>query len=169
MNKIELLIDEYGSSIYNFCLYLAKNKQDGEDLFQETFLRAIEIESRIDKNKNAKSYLISIAINIWRNSLQKKARRQRIAPEMSIDQMPVPDLITDVENSVISKIANNEILEVINRLDDKYRVPVILFYSEDMKTADIARLIKKPEGTVKRRLHDARRKIKKELEEKGYG
>lgn len=167
------LLNEYGDSIYNFCLYLAKNKQEGDDLFQETFMRAMEISSRIDSHRNPKSYLMSIAINIWKNAGQKKARRWRIAPTLDIsNDTDSANLFIDynanVETNVIDNIMNDALHDIINQLEDKYRIPIILFYSEDMKISEIASLVNKPEGTVKRLLHEAKKKIKRELEGLGY-
>lgn len=171
MDGITDLISEHGNALYNFCMYLAKNRHDGEDLFQETVVRAIDLASKIDKQNNPKSYLMSIAVNIWKDTVQKRARRQRIIQTVdtgSVEALEFADPITNVENGVINKMMSSTLLDIINKLDDKYRIPIILFYSEEMKIADIALLLRKPEGTVKRRLHEAKSRIKKEMEEMGY-
>lgn len=171
MDEITVLLNEHGGSIYSFCLYLARNKQDGEDLFQQTFLRAIEISSKIDKQNNPKSYLISIAINLWKNTVQKRARRNHIAQiaDIGIDESElIQDYGVNIEATVINKIENNKLRQIINELDDKYRIPIILFYSEKMKIREISSLLLKPDGTVKRLLHEAKKKIKQEMERMGY-
>lgn len=171
LDEITDLISEHGNAVYNFCMYLAKNKHDGEDLFQETVARAIELASKIDRQNNPKSYLMSIAVNIWKDTVQKRARRQRITQVIdtgSAEASEFADPNINVESGVINEMMNNTLLSIINKLDDKYRIPIILFYSEDLKISEIASLLKKPEGTVKRRLHEAKSKIKKEMEEMGY-
>ena len=52
----------------------------------------------------------------------------------------------------------------VSELDEKLRLPVLLFYTAEMSVADIAAAIKCPEGTVKSRLHSARTEIKKKME-----
>lgn len=171
LDGITDLINEHGNAVYNFCLYLAKSRNDGEDLFQETFVRAIELSSKIDKQNNPKSYLMSIAVNIWKDTVQKRARRHRITQTIdtgSVDVSEFADPNTNIESGVINKMMSNTLLGIINKLDDKYRIPIILFYSEEMKIVEIASLLRKPEGTVKRRLHEAKSRIKKEMEEMGY-
>ena len=171
LDVILSLFDEYGESIYSFCLYLAKNKHDGEDLFQDTFIRAMEISSKIDIHNNPKSYLMSVAINLWNNTVQKKARRWRIAPTIDIKSEEANlfvDSKIDVETYTVNKIMNDTLLAIVNKLDDKYRIPIILFYSENMKISEISSMLNKPEGTVKRLLHEAKTKIKKEMEGMGY-
>ena len=171
MDKITTLLNEYGDAIYNFCLYTAKNKQDGEDLFQQTFLQAAKISSKIDKNNNPKSYLLSITINIWRNILQKQIRRNRIATMVDIGTSKyelIQDDGVDVESEAINKIESDMLLQIINRLNDKHRMPIILFYLEGMKISEISSLLHKPDGTIKRLLHEAKEKIKQEMESLGY-
>ncbi len=171
MEEIKDLLDEFGDDIYNFCRYLAKNKEDSEDLFQETILKTIELSSKIDKNKNPKSFIISISINLWKNAVRKKNRRNiitRITHITEENSNYIVDETTNVENSVIKSLTNISLIDSINDLDDKYRIPIILFYLESMKISEIAKVLDKPEGTIKRQLHQGREKLKKELEAIGY-
>jgi len=171
LDVITVLLNEHGDAIYSFCIYLAKNKHDGEDLFQQTFIKAMEISSRIDKNNNPKSYLMSIAVNIWRNTIQKQARRSRITQMIDTggDEAGLfVDNGVDIELNLINKTMNQALHKIIDKLDDKYRIPVILFYAEDMKISEISSLLHKPEGTIKRRMHEAKKKIKQEMEKMGY-
>ena len=66
MNEIQLeqCINEHGKDVYAFCSQLTRNVQEAEDLYQDTFLKAVELAGRIDFGKNPKSYLISIALRI---------------------------------------------------------------------------------------------------------
>ncbi len=171
MEEIKDLLDEFGDDIYNFCRYLAKNKEDSEDLFQETILKTIELSSKIDKNKNPKSFIISISINLWKNAVRKKNRRNiitRITHITEENSNYIVDETTNVENSVIRSLTNISLIDSINDLDDKYRIPIILFYLENMKISEIAKVLGKPEGTIKRQLHQGREKLKMELEAIGY-
>ena len=57
MNKqdLEACIGQYGRDIYTFCSYLARNLQETEDLYQDTFLKALELEDKLDFQQNPKS------------------------------------------------------------------------------------------------------------------
>lgn len=79
ITELEQCIDCYGKEIYGFCRHITGNLQDGEDLYQDTFLKAVELADKIDINQNPKSYLISIAMRLWKNRSRKRAWRQRIA------------------------------------------------------------------------------------------
>ena len=66
MNDMQLLqcIGEHGKNVYAFCSQLTQNKQEAEELYQDTFLKAVELKEKMDWEKNPGSYLISIALRI---------------------------------------------------------------------------------------------------------
>ena len=74
VSMIETLIDEHGKDIYNFCRKLTYSEFDAEELYQDTFLKAMDAAERIDVNNNPKSYLLSIAVSLWNNKKRKYAR-----------------------------------------------------------------------------------------------
>ncbi|MGL4911839.1 MAG: RNA polymerase sigma factor [Romboutsia sp.] len=171
LEDIESIIDEYGSVIYKFCIKLTQNKEDGEDLYQQTFLKAVELKSRLDKNKNPRSYLISISIKLWKNSVRKSARRETIAKSVNIDEyesIEIKDTKENTEQNVIKKEIEDEVNLVISKLEEKFKLPIIMHYTAEMPLEDISRALMIPKGTVKSRLHKARSIIKKELEAMGY-
>ena len=82
MEKFELeqCIREYGKEIYSFCKHLTCSRQEADDLYQDTFLKAVELQQKIDWQENPKSFLLSVAVQIWKNRKRKAAWRNRIAP-----------------------------------------------------------------------------------------
>lgn len=171
LEDIEKIISEYGNVIYKFCIKLTQNKEDGEDLYQQTFLKAIELKHRIDKNNNPKSFLVSVAIKTWKNSVRKNNRRKLIAPSVNIDDyqlIDVKDSKTDTEENIIKRETEYEVNLVVKKLEDKFKLPIIMYYTAQMSVDEIAKSLKIPKGTVKSRLHKARQIIKKELEDIGY-
>ena len=106
LEDIEKIISEYGNVIYKFCIKLTGNKEDGEDLYQQTFLKAIELKHRIDKNNNPRSFLVSVAIKTWKNSVRKNNRRMLIIPSVNMNDyevIDVKDTKTDTEEDIIKK------------------------------------------------------------------
>ena len=75
ITELEQCIDCYGKEIYGFCKHITGNLQDGEDLYQDTFLKAAEMAEKIDLNQNPKSYLLSIAVRLWKNRSRKRTWR----------------------------------------------------------------------------------------------
>jgi len=167
--ELEMCIDEYGKDIYSFCKYLTNNSLEADDLYQDTFLRAVELKEKIDYGNNPKSYLLSITVRIWKNKKRKFAWRKRIAEMQPIvDERNIQiDESTELslEETVTNKEKNESIRTAVNKLPEKLKIVVLLFYMEDLPTAQIAEAIKVPVGTVLSRLHRARKILRKELED----
>ena len=171
MQNVERLIDQYGNSVYSFCRKLTNNKHDADDLYQQTFLKTIEIKNKIDYKKNVKNLLITIAISIWKNSIRKKARHNKIAPVydyQDINTFEIIDVNTNIEVQVIRNETKNQVNLVVGGLKEKYRLPIILYYNMQLSIGEIATILKVPKGTVKSRLFKARDIIKTGLEVGGY-
>ena len=166
MKELEHCIDAYGTDIYNFCQHLTKERELAEELYQDTFLTAVEILGRIKDTENPKSYLLSIAIRLWNNRKKKWAWRNRIAPIQTLEDTcdatlsnPQSDTILETEQTLV-------IRKAINKLEDKYKVIVLLYYMEELSLKQISNILHVPLGTAKSRLFTARQLLKSELE--GY-
>ena len=167
--ELEMCIDEYGKDIYSFCKHLTNNPQEADDLYQDTFLKAVEIKEKIEYSRNPKSYFLSIALRIWKNKKRKFAWRKRIADVRRIADERDVELGESAEPSLEEKITIKEKHEsirlAVKRLPEKLKIVVLLFYMEDLSTAQIAEAVGIPLGTVLSRLHQARKILKKELED----
>ena len=168
--EVEKCIDDFGTDIYRFCLKLCADKTDAEDLYQQTFLKALETDWTLDWEKNPKALFFSLAYNLWKSDRRKQARRNRIAPCSSYeDEMATAvHCEENIEESYLQKEFVTEVRQIIQNLPEKFQVPLILFYFSDCSIEQIAMIIKKPPGTVKSRLFKGRNLIKKRLEDAGY-
>lgn len=162
------LIGLYGDNVYAFCRKLAKNKADTDDLYQDTFLKAMERCHNIEENRNPKGFLISIAVKLWKNKSRKYARRSKIAPqEELIDGADYSYIFYDnltPEDIVISRELIVTIHRAVDTLNDKLRLPLYLYYTADMSNREIANILKIPQGTVKSRLFKAKRLVRDYME-----
>ena len=168
--EIEKCIDDFGTDIYRFCLKLCADKEDAEDLYQQTFLKALETERTLDWEKNPKSLFFSLAHNLWKSDRRKQARRNTIAPCSNFDDETETLLHSEerIEEGYLQKELITKVRQIIQTLPEKFQVPLILFYLSDCPIEQIAAIIKKPPGTVKSRLFKGRSLIKKRLEDAGY-
>lgn len=168
MIQLEQCINEYGKEIYSFCCQITRNRQEAEDLYQDTFLKAVELGEKIHYEKNPKSYFISIALRIWKNRKRKYAWRKRIVGMVEFVEEAVSEedlgREASTEDIVIEKELREQVKMVVERLDEKYRIPVYLFYTLQFPIEQIGKIMKLPKGTVKSRLHKARKLLKQELE-----
>lgn len=168
MIQLEKCINEYGKDIYSFCSQITCNKQEAEDLYQDTFLKAVELGEKINYEKNPKSYLVSIALRIWKNRKRKFAWRKRIAGMVELVEEAVSEEELGkeggTEDIILEKEWKEQVRKAVNKLDEKYRIPVYLYYTLELPIGQIGKIMKLPDGTVKSRLHKARKLLKKELE-----
>lgn len=167
--ELEWCISEYGKNIYSFCKYLTGNLSEAEDLYQDTFLTAVELLQKIDCENNPKSYLLSIALRIWKNKQRKFAWRNRIVQVQSLVEEKEADIKMSTELTpeeiIIGKEKEELVRQAVVGLSDKLKPAVLLFYMEDMQVSQIAKIMKIPEGTVLSRLHQARKVLRKKLED----
>lgn len=166
--QLEVCINEYGREIYSFCNHLTCNQQEADDLYQDTFLKFVELASKVDYKENPKSYLLSIALRIWKNKKRKFAWRRRIADTKALIDEHDMEIGEQVQASPEEQILSGErtrmVRQAVDKLPERFRIPVLLFYMEDLPTAQIAAILKIPTGTVLSRLYQARKLLKKELE-----
>lgn len=170
--ELEQCIEEYGKDIYSFCRHLAGCVQEADDLYQDTFLKAWELNKKIEYEKNPKSYLLSIALKLWKNRKRKYAWRMRIAQVLSLTETSDIDLEdpdsfpeSSIEEQILQKEENELVQKAVEQLPERFKAPVLLYYMEELSVEEIAGLLKIPAGTVKSRLFQARKRLKKELED----
>ncbi len=165
---IDQLVEEYSDCVYRYCKSIAFTLEDAEDLYQQTFLKAFELRRKISLERNPKAFLLAIATNIWRNQKSKYARHERIAPTISSEAEGVQIEDVSGEQDVLEQIVQAEQLEqlraCVNRLPEKQRQVVTLFYAAELPVEEIAVVLKIPKGTVKSRLHHAREQLRVEME-----
>lgn len=169
-DQIEVLIEQYGTDVYRFCSRLCRNRSDAEDLYQKTFLKVLELSVEVNREGNPKAFLFSITNGLWMNEVRKMARHSRIAPSVSLDddnENLAADQV-DLESEVLGRIRDGMLRKIIEDLPEKFRIPVILYYTCDVSLEEIGKIMKKPIGTIKSRLYKARSIMKKRLEEQGY-
>lgn len=164
---VELLVEQYGDNLYRYCKSLTYTLEDAEDLYQQTFLKALELHKRILPDKNPKAYLMSIASNIWRNHKSKYARHERIAPVISSEAEGVQIEDMKGESDVLERLVREEELadlkNCVERLPEKQKQVIKLFYAAELPIEDIARVLKIPKGTVKSRLYQAKERLREEM------
>lgn len=167
--EFEDLITNYGKDIYSFCRYLTGNSiMDADELYQETMLRAMESCSRLSGTETSKNFLIGIAIRHYRNQKKKLSRRMRIAPirESAEDEdFEFPDTALTPEEQVLKEELRKRVRAEVDRLDEKLRNVVYLYYAMEQSVDEISKLLHIPKGTVKSRLHRARSILRERLEE----
>jgi len=163
--------------LYNYSLYLTGNREDANDLLQETFLKAYRFSHRFEKGTNAKAWLYRIMRNTYINSY-RKAKRSPDTLEYNEQLSPYQMLPGDSGEKIntrdrdVREIFDDEIAGAISSLPEKFKSVVILRDIENLPYEEIAEALHIPIGTVRSRLHRARGILFDELrgyaESRGY-
>ena len=138
IQELEQFIATYGTDIYSFCVYLTGNRPEAEELYQDTFLKTLELLDKIQKDGNPKSYLLSVAIRIWKNRNRKINRRNSIAPMESEEPMEPAaggnGERSEVEDHLLKKeenqVCTDNVAEIAGEISDSL-VPVLQGRTDD--------------------------------------
>ncbi len=169
MNKqlLEHYIEAYGTDIYSFCIRLTQNREQAEELYQDTFLAMCEKEDWKEEG-NVKSYLLGITIKLWQNRKRKFAWRKRIAAEIPLSKEQGLEAFSadeNLEQNMVSKEEQEAVWKAVYKLPEQLRIVILLYYMEDFKVAEIAEKLSLSISNVKSKLMRARRYLKQELED----
>lgn len=167
IQELEQVIALHGKEIYSFCQSLTANRGLADELYQDSFLKAMEQLDCIQPEGNVKSYLLSVALRLWKNQKRKFAWRNRIAPMEGLGEEMVSgrqEESEDVLQEVLRQERCQTVRQAVSKLTDRYKIPVLLYYMEEMSVSQIAEIMGIPPGTVKSRLHKARKQLESELE-----
>jgi len=155
---LDSYIQTYGKRLYGLCRKLCANSCEADDLYQETWLKVLTNFSRYDPSRDFEPWLTRICVNTYRNVLRRIAR----SPFLHFSS------VEEQKRCLLSVPAPERedytpLYEAIDRLPDKLRMTVILFYFRDMDIASTAEVLGIPPGTVKSRLNQARKRLKEML------
>lgn len=170
--RLAQIIATYGPDILRFCRITAGSSTEGDELYQDTMLLLWEKQNDLDGSQNVKSYAISIAVKLWKNKKRKVARRLRMVPQESLEDLRQrgiqPEESISPEEALLQKSETEILREMIRHLPERYRLPLQMHYSADLPVKEIAKLMKLPESTVKTRLRRAKEQLRQKLEEMDY-
>ncbi|MDA0746212.1 MAG: RNA polymerase sigma factor [bacterium] len=152
------IVTRYQNAVFGVALSRLRNFHDAEDLTQTTFVEAFNRLDRLKDATNLGPWLRTIAINRCINFLK---RRNRIVDfetiEEPVSETPSPQ--AELEKAELRR----EVLDAIGRLSKAQRETVTLYYIGEYTLAEVAAIQEVPLGTVKRRLHEARIQLKKDM------
>ena len=172
--QLEQLVQRSGTDILRFCRITTGNREDGDELYQDTMLTLLEKLDRLDEGQNVKGYAISVAMRLWKGRKRKLARRLRLVPQESLDALTEQGCHHGIagsgspEEGLLRQAQVQLVRDLVGQLPEQYRLPIQLYYSAELTVCGIAQVLKLPENTVKSRLHRARKIIRTQLEEMGY-
>lgn len=170
LKAFETFVERYGRQIYNIAYRMAGSDADAKDLTQEAFLRVFRAFRRIDPQASLESWLYRIVTNLYIDMLR---RRPKVRVESLDVPLPtakggevareIPDDAPDPETVVLDAQMDAHIQRALMALGPDLRAVVVLSDIEGFSYEEIGDMLRIPVGTVKSRLHRARRALQDRL------
>jgi len=149
-------VERYKDAVYGVALSKAGSFADAEDLAQEIFLAAYESLPKLKLHAKFGSWLYGIALNKTRMHLRSQSLDARRAQPETPNPPPADEIAARRETQAA-------IISALKSLPDASREAATLYYINGYSQKDISTFTNRPLGTIKRRLHDARKQLRKEL------
>lgn len=146
------LYNRQKNTVYRLCFAYMKNYADAEDALQETFIRLVRRAPVFENETHEKAWLIRTASNVCKNMLRSPRRRAENIEDYR-------------ELRAADDAAGNDVLNAVLALPEKYKTAVYLYYYEGYSSVEIARMLQKPQSTVRTYLGKARELLKSELDQ----
>ena len=158
------LVDAHYTPLFRFALSLTKNASEAGDLTQQTFFIWAKQGHALREAGKAKSWLFT---TLYREFLRGRRRAERVTaledlgPVDSDPPAPEVDVVTGMDAGLV--------VEALQEVDEVYRVPLTLFYLQELSYKEIAGMLEAPIGTVMSRLSRGKAQLRTALARKEAG
>ena len=160
------LVERYKRMVYRLAVQITKNHADADDVMQETFIKVYRSIRTFRKDAAFETWLYRIAVNEALNFVKRRDRRQECTLETTTEAAYEStarysaELANDPHAHAEKAELRQYVTEAVNSLSLKHRTVVILHEFEGLTHAEIASILNCSEGTVRSRLHYARKKLR---------
>ncbi|ODS33574.1 MAG: sigma-70 factor [Candidatus Scalindua rubra] len=181
IREFELSALEYIDSLFNVAIKMTRNREEAEDLVQETYLKMHRFSHTFKEGSNLKAWLFKILRNTFINVFRKKIREPKEIHYNNADDFYLFNRITadrkengplSDSNTNVYEFFEDEVKNAIENLPLAFREVVLYSDIAELSYEEISDVIECPIGTVKSRLFRARRLLQKSLwnyaKERGY-
>lgn len=145
MDNVDILLDEFGPSVYSFIVSMIGRHDDADDIYQTVFLRLFEKKPSFSDRRAARAWLLKTARNCTVDVINARKRTDELKDDVAVSDAP-------------------DIFEIIGALPESYREAVYLYYQHDMTVKEIAEITGLTVSGVKSRLRRARLILKEVLQ-----
>ena len=146
-------VNEYSGTIYKVAFHITRNKDDAYDVCQDVFLRLFNNFEKIKDDEHLKAWLIRVAVNCAKSYCTKGFKKNTV---------PIDDVN---ENDLIAENKEDNTIDKVLKLPEKYRVVIHLFYYQEMSIEEISDTLQIGKSAVKTRLSRGRKLLEKIIRE----
>ena len=159
---------EYVDPLFATAMRLSRQRQDAEDLVQDTLVKALRFAERFEQGTNLKAWLYTILHNTWRNRVRDRAREGvQVDSELVEQEASRPDgpsVFDTPERILLRSTLDADLQEALAAIPEAFREAVWLRDVEEFSYAEIAQMLDVPIGTVMSRISRGRRLLFERLQ-----
>jgi RNA polymerase sigma-70 factor (ECF subfamily) len=153
--------------VYSIAMSVLKNPDDAADLTQEAFIRLVRALPQYNGESRFTTWLYRLVVNLGRDELRRRGRQVPIAPPVPVDDEELDpmasvaddDRWSDPALALDSRELRDEVRRALDQLEEHYRLVLALYYFDDMKYADIAKVLDMPLNTVKSHIRRGKERL----------
>ena len=170
---LEELVSRYEDRVYNLAYRMLGNKEDAEDVLQDTFLNAVRGLDSFKGKSSFSTWLYRVAANAALTKIRKRSRREKSESEFLDDVYSVrqaahsgvvlTDWSTNPATSLLDEEARKELQKAIGELPEIYKAVFVLRDVQGLPAAEVAEVLGLSVAAVKSRLHRARLYLRNRL------
>ena len=171
-NAFGEIVHQYGDSVLGYLIRMTGDKEQAEDLFQETFKRVHE-KSHTFKGTEFKSWLYRIATNVTYDGFRKKQRTQQMSRRINFDNDDGQDIVSTIasDSSSNPSVATlkaeqaEQVRQAVESLPEKQKATLVLAYYQQLSYREVALALDCSIGTVKTQMYRALKTLAQKLPE----
>jgi RNA polymerase sigma-70 factor, ECF subfamily len=166
-----LLVRRHQRRVYRLAVHLLKSAAEAEDVTQDTFVRAYGALDRFDGRSEPFTWIYRICVNLSLNALRSRKTRRASSPDdprveaLLVDHRPASE---SPQRTSAEKQLSRALIEGVDGLSDTLRTTLVLVCIDGLSHAEAGEVLGCPEGTVAWRVHEARKKLRQKLSERGF-
>lgn len=159
------LYDRYRVILFGLLMRILNNREEAEDVLQETFLQVWRRAADFDENRGRPfTWLVTLARSRGIDRLRTLATRERVAVAGARDEAEV---VSDAASDAFRSEQRELVTSALNQLPDEQKQPLLLAYFDGLTQSEIAMRLEAPLGTVKTRMRTGMMKLRQLLAGKG--
>jgi RNA polymerase sigma-70 factor (ECF subfamily) len=162
----------YLRSLYRVAIRLRADQQDAEDLVQDTYLKALQAFPSLREPEKVRPWLLQILSRAAIDRFRREPREVYVGDLQDLDGFSLYDKIRDedpfpyseqLHQDFLAQFRDEEVNRALRALPQEYRLPLVLFYVEELSYRELAEVLECPVGTIMSRLFRGRKMIEREL------
>jgi RNA polymerase sigma-70 factor (ECF subfamily) len=166
VQAFDTLVRRYKDQLLNYVYRFVGNRNDAEDLVQETFLRVYKNKHYYKEIAKFSTWVYTIAGNLAKTELRRRKRRKIFSVSNFVNEerdYDIPDLAKNPESEVDGSLKDDIIQKAIEKLPSKFKEVILLRDVQGFAYEEISQILSIPLGTVKSRVNRGRLKLQEDL------